>query len=280
MISDYEGEANVKARNAYEVALKECHLDPNHVDAFDESVRKHKLGGEWTELTAVQSMFCPDDGPAFLWWKDTGDIVVRVECCQIRDSLVTDLRTPSYSPMCTAPTRWSVITLGSHAGTVEGTLPELLIRDSFKLFANYFNQRPLEFIPADELDEFMAKVARIKIPKPDPENWIVMHRRSPKKTYLGFEIIRNTDPLPRQAGWQLYDTLIDLRIPLLAQLLERFADKGLFGTLPETFDKGPLSCMRVCAGVMPSLVTNEGLDGFFSDDDNFVWIPDVAPNFH
>ena len=68
--------------------------------------------------------------------------------------------------------KWTTLNFGKHAGL---SLPQIILADAdwffWALYKDVFSGRL-----ADEAKDIAAKAKAIKIPKPDPENWLVEYR--------------------------------------------------------------------------------------------------------
>jgi len=84
---------------------------------------------------------------------------------------------------------WSSVPIGKHKGK---TLPQILLTDPDYFFWAMEQDRFFRGRLADEAKHIYRKARRIKIPKPDPDNWCVEYFLSPDGKFAHFDIVEST----------------------------------------------------------------------------------------
>ena len=87
--------------------------------------------------------------------------------------------------------KWTTLNFGKHSGL---SLPQIILSDADWFFWA-LNKGVFWGRLAIEAEELAARARAIKIPKPDPENWLVEYRREDNGRFLEFGFVRADEPL-------------------------------------------------------------------------------------
>lgn len=79
--------------------------------------------------------------------------------------------------------KWTTLNFGKHSGL---SLPQIILSDADWFFWA-LNKGVFWGRLAIEAEELAARARAIKIPKPDPENWLVEYRREDNGRFLEFD---------------------------------------------------------------------------------------------
>ena len=147
---------------------------------------------------------------------------------------------------------WSPLPFGKH---MRKTLPQVALSDPDWLFWAVGNGKIYGSL-ADEAYEIVRKATRIKIPKPDPENWRVEYRfYYQDDSFLDFSIIEAQKAVEYSSVE--ISTFLDLSIPRQRKPYDKFGCKRMLDKFRQYyFDGGNL--------------TKERCEQFFYNEANFV----------
>jgi len=277
-------------------AVVTCRLDDAHMDKFEASVRSHGLSGQWSDLsTSAQGFAIPGRGTVLNRRKETGELSISLSCDFVRRRLDGHTCAPNYRPgRKRRRSRWTKFRVqqrfGENRRYFRSTLPELTgTGEMYALLQAFFRHKelqrdalPISWALLSEIDEYLAKVSRIKIPKAKPESWFVEHfvacfndalsfGREEFRCYGGYEdvsfIERGRPPAKIERGYHLHDNRLDLTIPHWAE--DCLGNRTVFDF--NEFDIGPEALVGIVERDQMLSDDADKINEFFLDDDNFVW---------
>jgi len=147
--------------------------------------------------------------------------------------------------------KWSELRFGRHHGK---TLPQVLVTDP-DWFLWVVRDNILKYQYAAEAEILYKKSRRIRIPKPDPENWEVEYRFDENDGFEGFSIVRVGSYMHAGSDFRHRERHLDL------------------GCLRRPFDKkGGKNLIRDFRSYYfdDQYLTKRRVEAFFNDDGNFV----------
>ena len=86
---------------------------------------------------------------------------------------------------------WSSLSIGKHPGK---TLPQIILSDPDYFFWAMEQDNFFRGSLASQAKTIAKKIRRIRIPKPDPSDWLVEYYWAPDGKFARFEIIEATRP--------------------------------------------------------------------------------------
>jgi hypothetical protein len=148
---------------------------------------------------------------------------------------------------------WATLPFGKHKGK---TLPQVILHDPDWFYWAHGNSIFKSAILAEQASEVADKASRIRIPKPDPENWRIKYIIRPEGKFEDFLIV----PLSQvhaEYGNCTFGTCLDLFVPGRHKRYDKFGYKLLLAKFKQYWFCG-------------ENLTKERCERFFIDEQNFV----------
>ena len=146
---------------------------------------------------------------------------------------------------------WSELEFGKHQGK---TLPQIVLSDPDWFFWA-FNNDVFKGQHAIEAKALFEKATRIKIPKPDAENWAVEYRYDENGRFQGFSIFKIDSHMHSGSGQRHRERYLDL------SCLSKSYDKGGGKRLIRDFRANYFDGRNL---------TKDRCEAFFDDDAKFA----------
>jgi hypothetical protein len=152
---------------------------------------------------------------------------------------------------------WSKLTFGKHDGK---TLPQVILTDPDWFFWA-IEKRVFDNWPAlrVEANDILQKARRIKIPKPDPENWEIEYIMQPDRKFSCFQVVDATRPSHVGSSITARDTHLDLSFVRRGNAYDKTGNTLMLRSFKYYF-----------FGKREARLTKERCETFFSDPKNFV----------
>ena len=151
---------------------------------------------------------------------------------------------------------WSKLEFGKHDGK---TLPQVVLSDPDWFFwvvdNGVFDHTP----PAlqAEAKDVLRKATRIKIPKPDPENWQIKYIMDPDGKFSRFEIVEATRHTHMGLSITARATHLDLSFVRRKNAYDKVGNKRMLQCFKHYYFQNASLTKRRC-------------EGFFTNSKNFV----------
>jgi len=104
---------------------------------------------------------------------------------------------------------WTEITFGKHAGK---TLPQLLLNDPDYFFWAVEKKDVFKGSLATQAASLLARARRVKIPKPNPDDWRVEYVCAPDGKFAHFEVVEADRPRHIGSSLTIRGTTLDFSL--------------------------------------------------------------------
>jgi len=149
---------------------------------------------------------------------------------------------------------WTLLAFGKHEGK---TLPQIILHDPDWFYWARRKNGIFTSALAEQASDIADKASRIKIPKPDPENWRIRYEFHPSGGFQDVRIVPVKDVYHAQGGLLFHESL-DLFMPRLAKAYDKLGYRLLLAKVKQHWFNG-------------EKLTKARCERFFLDDANFVF---------
>lgn len=128
---------------------------------------------------------------------------------------------------------WSTLKFSSHEGK---TLPQIILSDPDWFYWQYGNGFKSPSL-ADQAAAIADKASRIRIPKPDPENWRIKYIIHPNGTFEDFFIVPLSE-VHSDSGSIFFRSSLDLFLPRRLKQYDKLGYKIFLGKFRDYWFEG------------------------------------------